>query len=263
MTLTSSTTGVPPARTAQSGDVDQLLLRAAALTGVCRTRKLNEAVERFMPVAESLAARYAGRGIPLEDLTQVAALALVKASRGYRTERGSRFAAYAIPSITGELRRHFRDHGWDIRPTRRLQELRIKFRIATAELTNQQGRPPSVDDVTAHLGADGAEVREMLLAGEGYSTVSLDTPLSLTDPEASLGDILGAEDGDLVEVVDRLSVDPLLAALSEHERNVLILRFYADWTQQQIAGELGVTQMQVSRTLNKTLRRLQQAVNGS
>jgi RNA polymerase sigma-B factor len=263
MTVASSTAGVPTARIAQLGRVDQLLLSAAELTGTGRIRRLNEAVERFMPVAESLAARYAGRGIPLEDLIQVAALALVKASRGYRPERGARFAAYAIPSINGELRRHFRDHGWDIRPTRRLQELRIKFRAASNELTNRQGRPPSVEDVAAHLGADGQEVREMLVAGEGYSTVSLDTPLNSFESESSLGDTLGAEDGDLAEVVDRLSVDPLLAALSEHERNVLILRFYADWTQQQIAGELGITQMQVSRTLNRTLRRLQNAVNGS
>jgi RNA polymerase sigma-B factor len=263
VTPARTTTGVPTARISQLGPVDELLLSAAELTGASRTRKLNEAVERFMPAAESLAARYAGRGIPLEDLTQVAALALVKASRGYRPERGTRFAAYAIPSINGELRRHFRDHGWDIRPTRRLQELRIKFRDATAELTNQRGSSPSVDDVAAHLGADGQDVREMLVAGEGYSTVSLDTPLNSFESESRLGETLGAEDGELAEVVDRLSVDPLLAALPEYERNVLTLRFYADWTQQQIAGELGITQMQVSRTLARTLRRLQNAVNGS
>ena len=221
---------------------------------------LNEAVVRFMPVAESLAARYTGRGIPQEDLAQVAALALVKASRGYRPEKGTRFAAYAIPSINGELRRHFRDHGWDVRPTRRLQELRIRFRHATVELTNSRGSSPSVDDVAAHLGADGHEVREMLVAGEGYSTVSLDAPLESGDRDSVLSDTLGTEDTDLDDVVNRLAVDPLLAALPERERNVLTLRFYAGWTQQQIATELGVTQMQVSRILNRTLRRLHDAV---
>lgn len=240
--------------------VDQLLIGAGEATGPCRVRMLNEAVVRFMPVAESLAARYAGRGIPQEDLTQVAALALVKASRGYRPEKGTRFAAYAIPTINGELRRHFRDHGWDVRPTRRLQELRIRFRNATVELTNRRGTSPSVDDVAAHLGADGREIQEMLVAGEGYSTVSLDAPLEVGDHDSVLGDTIGIEDGDLDEVVDRLAVDPLLAALPERERNVLTLRFYAGWTQQQIATELGITQMQVSRTLSRTLRRLHDAV---
>jgi RNA polymerase sigma-B factor len=240
--------------------VDQLLLAAASATGPRRLRILNDAVVRFMPVAESLAARYVGRGIPQEDLAQVAALALVKASRGYRPEKGTRFAAYAIPTINGELRRHFRDHGWDIRPTRRLQELRIRFRTATIELTNQGGATPSVDAVAAHLGADGGEVREMLIAGEGYSTVSLDAPLETGDNDAVLGDTLGIEDADLQEIVDRLAVDPLLAALPERERHVLTLRFYAGWTQQQIATELGITQMQVSRTLSRTLRRLHDEV---
>jgi len=240
--------------------VDQLLIGAATATGASRMRALNEAVVRFMPVAESLAARYSGRGIPQEDLSQVAALALVKASRGYRPEKGTRFAAYAIPTINGELRRHFRDHGWDVRPTRRLQELRIRFRNATVELTNRRGASPSVDDVAAHLGADRGEVREMLVAGEGYSTISLDAPLESGEHDSMLGDTLGIEDADLEEVVDRLAVDPLLAALPERERNVLTLRFYAGWTQQQIAAELGITQMQVSRILNRTLRRLHDAV---
>lgn len=247
------------ARPAHLDFVDQLLIEASAATGAGRIRMLNEAVVRFMPIAESLAARYAGRGIPQEDLAQVAALALVKASRGYQPEKGTRFAAYAIPTINGELRRHFRDHGWDVRPTRRLQELRIRFRHATVELTNQQGSSPSVEDVTAHLGVDDREVREMLVAGEGYSTVSLDAPLESGDREAVLGDTLGVEDSDLADIVDRLAVDPLLAALPERERNVLTLRFYAGWTQQQIATELGITQMQVSRTLNRTLRHLHDA----
>jgi RNA polymerase sigma-B factor len=239
--------------------VDQLLIAAATATGSTRVRMLNEAVVRFMPVAEALASRYSGRGIPAEDLTQVAALALVKASRGFRPEKGARFAAYAIPTINGELRRHFRDHGWDVRPTRRLQELRIQFRNATLELTHRQGASPSVDEVAAHLGTDSREVREMLVAGEGYSTVSLDAPVESGDHEAILGDVLGSEDAELDDVVDRLAVDPLLAALPERERNVLTLRYYAGWTQQQIASQLGITQMQVSRTLSRTLRRLHDA----
>ena len=245
-------------RTSAGALVDELLTAAAEADGDDRRRLLNEAVERFMPVAESLAARYAGRGIPLEDLIQVAALAVVKATRGYQPERGPRFAAYAVPTITGELRRHFRDHGWDIRPTRRLQELRIRFRNASAELTSRRGDSPSLDDIARHLGTESRELREMLVAGQGYSTVSLDAPLDSEHP-ALLSDTLGAEDADLNELVDRLAVDPLLAALPERERTVLALRFYADWTQQQIATELGITQMQVSRTLNRTLNRLHAA----
>jgi RNA polymerase sigma-B factor len=254
-------TAVDQGRPVHLDFVDQLLIAAAEATGAARLRMLNEAVVRFMPVAESLASRYTGRGIPRDDLTQVADLALVKATRGFRPEKGSRFAAYAIPTINGELRRHFRDHGWDVRPTRRLQELRIRFRDARVELTNRSGTTPSVDDVAAHLGADGREIREMLVAGEGYSTVSLDAPVENSDQDALLGDTLGAEDAELEEVVDRLAVDPLLAALPERERNVLTLRFYADWTQQQIATELGITQMQVSRSLSRTLRRLHDAVH--
>jgi RNA polymerase sigma-B factor len=245
-------------RTEPEDAVDQLMIAAASTDGILRMQLMNEAAERFMPVAEALAGRYRGRGIPDEDLVQVAALALVKATRGYRAERATRFSAYAIPTITGELRRHFRDHGWDIRPTRRLQELRIRFRKATAELTSRQGSSPSLDDVALHLGAELRELREMLVAGEGYSTVSLDAPLD-SEHTTVLGDTLGIEDSDLDEVIDRLVVDPLLAALPERERNVLALRFYADWTQQRIATELGITQMQVSRTLSRTLSQLQAA----
>jgi len=248
--------GVPRSRTAHLDFVDQLLIAAAETTGTARVRLLNEAVVRFKPMADALAARYTGRGIPNEDLTQVAALALVKASRGYRPERGCRFAAYAIPTINGELRRHFRDHGWDVRPTRRLQELRMQFRNASIELTHEHGRSPSVDEVAAYLDTDSREVREMLVAGEGYSTVSLDAPMENLDGEGALVDRFGLEDDDLTEVVDRLAVDPLLAALPERERDVLALRFYAGWTQQQIADELGITQMQVSRLLSRTLSRL-------
>lgn len=244
--------------TEQLDRIDDLLIAAADEVGVARLRMLNEAAVRFMPVAESLALRYSGRGIAHEDLSQVAALALVKATRGYRPERATRFSAYAVPTITGELRRYFRDHGWDVRPTRRLQELRIRFRNASAELTSRRGSSPSVDDVARHLGADSREIREMLVAGEGYSTISLDAPLD-AEHEAVLGDTLGAEDSELAELLDRLAVDPLLAALPERERNVLALRFYADWTQQQIASELGITQMQVSRTLSRTLSRLHAA----
>jgi RNA polymerase sigma-B factor len=251
---------IPTARAAHLDYVDQLLVSAAGATGAARLRLLNEAVVRFKPVADSLAGRYSGRGIPSEDLAQVAALALVKASRGYRPDRGTRFAAYAIPTINGELRRHFRDHGWDIRPTRRLQELRIQFRAASIELTHEQGRSPSEEEVARYLGADTREVREMLVAGEGYSTVSLDAPLESLENEAALGDHLGVEDGELAEVVDRVSVEPLLAALPDRERDVLALRFYAGWTQQQIAEELGITQMQVSRLLTRTLRRLHEAI---
>jgi RNA polymerase sigma-B factor len=239
--------------------VDRLMVEASSTVGSDRLQLMNEAAERFMPVAEALAGRYRGRGIAEEDLIQVAALALVKATRGYRADRATRFSAYAVPTITGELRRHFRDHGWDIRPTRRLQELRIRFRRATAELTAQRGTSPSLDDVAIHLGAELRELREMLVAGEGYSTVSLDAPLD-GEHQTVLSDTLGIEDTELAEVIDRLVVDPLLAALPEHERNVLALRFYADWTQARIAAELGITQMQVSRTLSRTLNQLHTAV---
>jgi RNA polymerase sigma-B factor len=235
-----------------------LLLRAAAAAGTDAERKrlLNEVVIRTMPVAEAIAARYRARGESQEDLVQVAALALVKATRRYEPERGTHFLAYAVPTISGELRRYFRDHGWDVRPPRRLQELRISVREASSQLSQELGREPTLREISVRTGAEGREIQEMLLAADSYSTQSLDAePGSELSLEARLGD----DDTALEDVVDRVALRPLLAALPERDRRIITLRFYGGWTQQRIAASIGVTQMQVSRLIERSLSRLRNA----
>jgi RNA polymerase sigma-B factor len=235
---------------------DQLLRAAATCAGAERQRLLNEVVIRTMPVAEAIAARYRSRGEPAEDLIQVAALALVMATRRYEPERGTHFLAYAVPTISGELRRYFRDHGWDVRPPRRLQELRISVRAAASQLNQELGRNPTLQEISARTGAEVREIQEMLVAADSYSTQSLDAEPGSEPPlEARLGD----DDAALEDVVDRVALRPLLAALPERERRILTLRFYGGWTQQRIAESIGVTQMQVSRLISRSLSQLRLA----
>jgi RNA polymerase sigma-B factor len=241
---------------AEDRQTDRLLRAAAATSGAERERLLNEVVIRTMPVAQAIAARYRARGESQEDLVQVAALALVKATRRYEPERGTHFLAYAVPTISGELCRHFRDHGWDVRPPRRLQEVRTSVRKASSQLSQELGREPTLEEISARTGAEGREIREMWLAADSYSTVSLDNERACEPPlEARLGD----HDDALEDVVDRLALRPLLATLPERERRILTLRFYGGWTQQRIAESIGVTQMQVSRLMSRSLSRLRTA----
>jgi RNA polymerase sigma-B factor len=177
-------------------------------------------------------------------------------TRRYEPERGAHFLAYAVPTISGELRRYFRDHGWDVRPPRRLQELRISVREAASQLNQELGRKPSLEEISARTGAEGRENQEMLLAADGYSTQSMDAERG---SEPSLEARLGDDDAALENVVDRLALRPLLAALPERDRRVLAMRFYGGWNQQRIADSIGVTQMQVSRLIARSLSRLRAA----
>lgn len=237
---------------------DELIERAAVAAEPERHRLLDEVVLLNLPVARSIASRYRDRGEPLEDLVQVASLALVKAARGYEPGKGRGFLPYAVPTITGELRRHFRDRGWDVRPPRRVQELRLAVGNAAQELSQEIGRSPTVSELSERLGVDPEEVIETLAASQGYSATSLDAPVD-GEEGVSLGDTLGCEDDDLDRVVDCLAVEPLLASLPPRDRHILSLRFYRGWTQSQIAEDIGVTQMQVSRLLSRALARLRKA----
>lgn len=229
---------------------------------------VEELVREHMPLARSLAWRYRDRGEQQDDLVQVAYLGLVKAARNYRPDEGSNFEAYAVPTITGELRRHFRDHGWDIRPPRRLQELRAQTRQAEEALSHELARLPSSQEVADWIGVDIEQVLEADTASQGYDALSLDAPPPGHDEcdwsgADSIADVyLMANEtnrDDVVLLVDALTLQPLLARLNEREQLILALRFYGNYTQQQIADRIGVTQMQVSRLITRMLERLRAA----
>ena len=218
-----------------------------------RRRARDELIERQRPFAEVLARRFRNRGEPLDDLYQVAALGLIKAVDGFDLERGSSFASYAVPTILGELRRHFRDKGWNVRVPRRLQELRTQIAAVTEPLTHQLGRPPSTADLAETLGLPEDEIREGIAAAQAYSATSLQAPLNRDGDGPTLADLVRHEDDGYEAVEARESLRPLLAGLPERERRILGLRFYSQLTQSEIAAELGISQMHVSRLLSRSL----------
>ena len=212
-----------------------------------------------VPVATSIALRYRSRGEAVEDLVQAAHLGLVKAAGGFDPLRGRDFLAYAVPTVSGEVKRHFRDQGWDIRPPRRIQEMRAEVEKAGSELTQTLGRSPRISEIAAHLGADEEDVVECVASADLYHVHSLDAPVGGAE-DLNVGDTLGDVDPLLGQIDDVLSVRPLMDRLSPRDRRILALRYFSGWTQQQIADDVGVTQMQVSRLITKALRRLREGL---
>ncbi|HEX2355823.1 MAG TPA: SigB/SigF/SigG family RNA polymerase sigma factor [Micromonosporaceae bacterium] len=221
-----------------------------------RARLRDNVIEAWLPLAHHLANRFSGRGEPMEDLVQTAAVGLIKAVDKFDPERGVEFAAYAIPTIIGEIKRHFRDRTWDIRVPRRLQELRLSLSEATSTLMQRLGRSPTVADLSAHLGVSEEEVLEGLEGARAYNAVSLSTPTTDGDRATELGDLLGSEDGEFELAELRVALGPALAALDQREQRILTLRFYGNMTQSQIAEQIGVSQMHVSRLLARALAKL-------
>jgi RNA polymerase sigma-B factor len=217
-------------------------------------------VEAWLPMAERIAGRFRSRGESFEDLRQVAALGLVKAVDRYDPERGSAFESYAVPTVTGEIKRHFRDHMWTLHVPRRVQELRNRVRVACQELSTTVGHRPGVTEIAEHAGMTEEEVRAGLEALESFSALSLDAELPGSDDGYSLGDSLGAPDPALDTVVDREAVKPRLAELPERERTILYLRFFGGMTQSRIAEQLGISQMHVSRLISRCCDRLREQV---
>ncbi|MEW2290387.1 RNA polymerase sigma factor SigF [Streptomyces sp. NPDC047841] len=216
----------------------------------------DELVQLWLPMAERIAVRFRGRGEALEDLYQVAALGLVKAVDHYDPDRGRAFEAYAVPTITGEIKRHFRDHMWTLHVPRRVQDLRNRVRAATKELAQTTpGRAPTVAEIAAFTRLSEDEVRTGMEALECFSALSLDAEVAGTDGYA-LGDSLGGLDPGFDLVVDRAAVKPCLEALPERERTILYLRFFGGMTQSRIAQQLGISQMHVSRLLSGCFDRL-------
>jgi RNA polymerase sigma-B factor len=220
----------------------------------------DELVQGHLPLVEYLARRFAGRGEPLDDLVQVATIGLIKAVDRFDPERGVEFSTYATPTIAGEIKRHFRDKGWAVRVPRRLQELKLALTRASADLTQQLGRAPTVAELATQLNLSEEEILEGLESAHAYSTVSLDAPDSDDDDGPAVADSLGMVDDALEGVEYRESLKPLLEALPAREKRILVLRFFSGMTQSQIAAELGISQMHVSRLLARTLAQLREGL---
>ncbi|MDG4790634.1 SigB/SigF/SigG family RNA polymerase sigma factor [Micromonospora sp. WMMD1102] len=216
----------------------------------------DKAIEAWLPLANHLAHRYSGRGEPTDDLTQTAAVGLIKAIDKYDPTRGVDFAGYAIPTIIGELKRHFRDRTWDIRVPRRLQELRLAISEANSNLLQTLGRSPTITDIATHLNLTEEEVLEGLEGARAYNAVSLSTPTGDGERTTELGDLLGTEDNQYELAELRVALGPALATLDEREQKILTLRFYGNLTQSQIAEQIGVSQMHISRLLTRALTKL-------
>jgi RNA polymerase sigma-B factor len=217
-------------------------------------------IAMHQPLVEHLARRFRNRGEPYDDLVQVATIGLIKSIDRYDPERGVEFSTYATPTIVGEIKRWFRDKGWAVRVPRRLQELRLEIGSATASLTQQFGRSPTVGELAERIGTTEEEVLEGLESAAAYSTLSLDAPEGGESDGPSVLDMLGSEDVALEGVENREALKPLLAGLPERERRILLLRFFAGMTQSQIAVEVGISQMHVSRLLARTLVRLREGL---
>jgi len=233
-----------------------LLLRAAeagaAGDEVERKRLLDQVVVLNMEVATSIASRYRSRGIATDDLHQVAYLALVKAVQGFDPYAGHNFLSYSVPTVRGELKRYFRDHGWTVRPPRRIQELQARISTADAELSYRLGRSPRPSEIAAHLEEDVENVREALAVDGCFTPASLDKPVG-PEGDTTLGELMGADDGGQQAAEARVVLAPVVRDLGERDRRILERRFIDGWTQQEIASEIGVTQMQVSRLLSRIL----------
>jgi RNA polymerase sigma-B factor len=213
------------------------------------------AIEAWLPMAQRLTRRYAGRGEPFDDLLQTATVGLIKAMDGFDPDHGSDFASYAIPTILGEVKRHFRDRTWSMRIPRRLQEMRLAINRAQAELTQTVSRSPTVADIAAHLGVCEEAVLEGLEGGRAYRAVSLSAPVGET-PGSELSDMIGSEDHGYELAELRIAMPAAIACLTEREQRIIALRFYGNQTQGGIAAQIGVSQMHVSRLLAGALAKL-------
>lgn len=228
-----------------------------------RERVRERLVEMHRPLAEHLARRFANRGEPLDDLLQVASIGLLKAIDRYDPTREVQFSTFATPTILGEIKRYFRDSTWTVHVPRRVQEVRISLTRASETLTHELGRSPSVSELAERLQASVEEVIEAIESTSAYAPASLDAPESASEEGSlSIADTLGAWDEALDNVEYRESLRPLLEELPERERTILLLRFFHNQTQSQIAEQIGVSQMHVSRLLTRTLAQLREGLLG-
>ena len=217
-------------------------------------------VERFLPLARRLARRYERASEPLDDLVQVASVGLVKAIDRFEPEHGAGFSSYAVPTILGELKRHFRDAGWALHVPRGMQERVLKVNEAIERLSGPLGGSPSPQQVAAELNLPVEEVLEAMEAGQAYRFTSLDAPAPGED-SGSLASTIGEEDEGMVDVEHRVALSPLIAKLPPRQQKILHLRFFEGLTQSEIASRLGISQMHVSRLPARSLAQLREDAN--
>lgn len=240
---------------ASPGGGSDLLARLAAMPpGDPGRRAVREAaIEAWQPMARHLAYRFSGRGESVEDLIQIATIGLIKAIDRFDASLGTDFAAYAVPTVVGEIKRHFRDRTWDIRVPRRLQELKLDITAATDALTQQLRRSPTVADLAAHLQRDEEEILEALESAGAYSALSLQSLVRAGEGHTEVGDLVGQDDPALELAELRVALGPAMQSLTPREQRILTLRFYGNMTQSQIAERIGISQMHVSRLLARAL----------
>lgn len=225
-----------------------------------RQQLCNEIIERTLPVADRLAAHYGGRGIPMDDLRQVARTALVQAMRRFRGAGEHSFLAYAVPSIRGELKRYFRDMGWMVRPPRRIQEARLAINDVQSDLSNSLGRDPTVDELAEETGLDPDTVSDARGADHCYRPDSLDRPRGDDARAATVAEVTGTLDPGFGQAEARLMIRPLLDELPPRDRKLIILRFFRGLTQSEVGKRIGISQMQVSRVEARILRGFREAL---
>jgi RNA polymerase sigma-B factor len=232
-------------------DTEELLARLSELAedDPARSEVRATVVTSHLPLVHHIARRFHGRGEPHDDLVQVGTIGLIKAVDRFEPGRGVPFAGYAVPTVTGEIRRHFRDRAGTVRLPRKLQEVQVAVTQARESLTHELERTPTVDEVAERAGLDSDTVLEVLESAYSLTTVPLDV-------DNGVGDTLGEEDVALDEVLTRETLRPVLAKLAPRERRIIALRFVRGMSQSQIAEEVGISQMHVSRLLSKTLTRL-------
>ncbi|MCZ7590114.1 MAG: SigB/SigF/SigG family RNA polymerase sigma factor [Gaiella sp.] len=246
-------------------DVDFVVLIESYRGGDEKAR--DRLVERYMPLVRSLAGRYAGRGEPLDDLVQVGSIGLLLAIERFDTERQVQFTTYAVPTIVGEIQRHFRDRAWALHVPRRMKELSARLTRAIESETAQRGRAPTIAELAEATGAEEDEVVEALQTSEAYSTRSLSQPLGRFGDDETMQDVLGGEDQGFDEVEDGALVEAGLQVLDKRERRIVELRFFDGLTQSEIAAQIGISQMHVSRLLRRALHvmrgRLEDSMQGN
>jgi RNA polymerase sigma-B factor len=231
-------------------------LRADSASEPARDAAREGLVHLHLPLVEHCARRFRNRGEPFEDLVQVGTIGLLKSIDRFDLDRGVEFSTYATPTIIGEIKRYFRDKGWAIRVPRRLQELRMQIGSVSAELTQALGRSPTPRELADKIGCSVDDILEGIESSNAYSTLSLDAGDGDDDGAATMLDAIGIDDENLEHVEIRESIKPLLDRLDAREKQILLLRFFRNMTQSQIAEEIGVSQMHVSRLLSRTLEQL-------
>jgi RNA polymerase sigma-B factor len=247
--------------TLDRAEVRQLFLEYIDAPEDDRVRLRERLVDQYIGLVEFLARRFRNRGEPLEDLVQVGTIGLLKAIERFDLEREVEFSTYATPTIVGELKRHFRDKGWAVRVPRRLQELHLELTKIVSTLGQELGRSPTVAEIAKAAGTSEENVLEGLEIAQAYNFTSLDAPIDTDDAgSTSFADQLGSDDDQLLNLEYRAALAPEMAKLPERERRILYLRFFKGMTQSEIADKLGISQMHVSRLLNRTLMRLREAL---